>query len=342
MCSTCALSSGQSPTVFFGLAATLIWRPISRWPVAQGCPVVPSPPALEMTKWFDTNYHYLVPELHPQQTFRLASTKPFDEFSEAKALGVETVPVLLGPISFLLLGKARTESGKEFDRLSLLPELLPVYEAVLRQLESLGASWVQFDEPILAIDLGAAELGSFHSVYARLRAAATSAKLMLATYFGELGENLPTALHLPVDALHVDAVRAPQELASVLKSIPGSMALSIGVVNGRNIWRNDFADSLKLLETACQKLGPERLMISPSCSLLHVPVSLKGEAKLDEELKGWLAFAEEKLEETVALARLLEGTASPDILAKNQEMARSRRESPRVHDPNVTNVAARL
>ena len=292
-------------------------------------------PALEMTKWFDTNYHYLVPELHPQQTFRLASTKPFDEFSEAKALGIETVPVLLGPISFLLLGKARTESGKEFDRLSLLPELLPVYEAVLRQLESLGASWVQFDEPILAIDLGAAELGSFHSVYARLRAAATSAKLMLATYFGELGENLPTALHLPVDALHVDAVRAPQELASVLKSIPESMALSIGVVNGRNIWRNDFADSLKLLETACQKLGPERLMISPSCSLLHVPVSLKGEAKLDEELKGWLAFAEEKLEETVALARLLEGTASPDILAKNQAMARSRRESPRVHDPNV-------
>ena len=277
----------------------------------------PAGPALEMTKWFDTNYHYLVPELHPQQTFRLASTKPFDEFNEARALGIETVPVLLGPISFLLLGKARTESGEEFDQLSLLPALLPVYEAVLRQLESLGARWVQFDEPVLAIDLGAAELGSFHSVYARLRAAATSTKLMLATYFGELGENLPTALHLPVDALHVDAVRAPQELASVLKSIPESMALSIGVVNGRNIWRNDFADSLKLLEPACQKLEPERLMVSPSCSLLHVPVSLKAEAKLDEELKGWLAFAEEKLEETVTLARLLEGTAGPDILAKN-------------------------
>ena len=295
----------------------------------------PAGPALEMTKWFDTNYHYLVPELHTQQTFRLASTKPFDEFKEARALGIETVPVLLGPISFLLLGKARTESGEEFDQLSLLPALLPVYEAVLRQLESLGARWVQFDEPVLAIDLGAAELASFHSVYARLRAAATSTKLMLATYFGELGENLPTALHLPVDALHVDAVRAPQELANVLKSIPESMALSIGVVNGRNIWRNDFADSLKLLEPACQKLEPERLMVSPSCSLLHVPVSLKAEAKLDEELKGWLAFAEEKLEETVTLARLLEGTAGPDILAKKQEMARNRRESPRIHDPNV-------
>jgi 5-methyltetrahydropteroyltriglutamate--homocysteine methyltransferase len=290
---------------------------------------------LEMTKWFDTNYHYLVPEFHPQQTFRLASTKPFDEFNEARVLGIATVPVLLGPVSFLLLGKARTESDKEFDRLSLLPAMLPVYEAILRQLESLGAHWVQFDEPALALDLSSVELTAMQTTYARLRAVTHSAKLILATYFGELGENLATATHLPVDALHVDAVRAPQELASVLKTIPESMALSIGVVNGRNIWSNDFADSLKLLETALQKLGPERLMISPSCSLLHVPVSLKAEAKLDEELRGWLAFAEEKLEETVTLARLLEGTANPDILAKNQEMARNRRKSSRVHDPNV-------
>ncbi|HEX5400308.1 MAG TPA: 5-methyltetrahydropteroyltriglutamate--homocysteine S-methyltransferase, partial [Verrucomicrobiae bacterium] len=290
---------------------------------------------LEMTKWFDTNYHYLVPEFHPQQTFRLASTKPFDEFNEARALGIETIPVLVGPVSFLLLGKTRTKSNEEFDQLSLLPALLPVYEAVLRQLESLGARWVQFDEPVLALDLSSVELTAIQTAYARLRTVAHSAKLMLATYFGELGENLATATHLPVDALHIDAVRAPQELANVLKSIPGSMALSIGVVNGRNIWRNDFTDSLKLLDPARQKLGPERLMISPSCSLLHVPVSLKAETKLDEELKDWLAFAEEKLEETVTLARLLEGAASPDILAKSQEKARNRRESPRVHDPNV-------
>jgi 5-methyltetrahydropteroyltriglutamate--homocysteine methyltransferase len=295
----------------------------------------PAAPALEMTKWFDTNYHYLVPELQPQQAFRLASTKPFDEFNEARALGIETVPILLGPVSFLVLGKARSENDKEFDRLSLLPALLPVYEAVLRQLDSLGARWVQFDEPVLALDLSSVELTAMQTAYARLRAVAHSAKLMLAAYFGELGENLATAIHLPVDALHVDAVRAPQELANVLKSIPGSMALSIGVVNGRNIWRNDFTDSLKLLEPARQKLGPERLMISPSCSLLHVPVSLKSEAKLDEEMKGWLAFAEEKLEETVTLARLLEGTASPDILVKNQKMALNRRESSRIHDSNV-------
>lgn len=295
----------------------------------------PAAAPLEMTKWFDTNYHYLVPELHPQQTFRIASTKPFDEFSEARALGIETVPVLLGPVSFLLLGKAQTGNAKEFDRLSLLPALLPIYEAVLRQLESLGAGWVQFDEPVLALDLSSVELASLPSVYARLRAAAPSAKLMLVTYFGELGENLPAALRLPVDALHLDTVRAPRELAAVLKSFPQRMALSVGIVDGRNIWRNDFANSLKLLEQAYQKLGPERLMISPSCSLLHVPVSLKSETKLNEELKGWLAFAEEKLDEVVTLAQLLAGTAGPDLLAKNQEKVRSRRESPRVHDPDI-------
>ncbi|MGA9451875.1 MAG: 5-methyltetrahydropteroyltriglutamate--homocysteine S-methyltransferase [Verrucomicrobiia bacterium] len=295
----------------------------------------PAAAALEMTKWFDTNYHYLVPEFHPQQNFSLASTKPFDEFNEAKALGIETVPVLLGPVSFLLLGKARTGSGKGFDRLSLLPALLPVYEAVLRRLESLGARWVQFDEPVLALDLGSAEHAALSSAYARLRAVTTSAKLLLATYFGELGGNLPRALHLPVNALHVDAVRAPHELASVLNALPKSMALSVGVVDGRNIWRDDCEASLKLLEMARQKLGPERLMISPSCSLLHVPVSLKSETKLNGELKGWLAFAEEKLEEVVMLARLLDGAASPEILTKNREMARSRRENPRVHDPAI-------
>lgn len=290
---------------------------------------------LEMTKWFDTNYHYLVPEFHPQQAFRLAATKPFDEFNEAKALGIETVPILLGPVSFLRLGKAATGNGSEFDRLSLLPALLPVYETVLNRLASLGAHWVQLDEPALALDLNSAEHEALQTAYKRLRAAAPSVKLLLATYFGELGANLPAAIRLPVDALHVDAVRAPQELASLLAELPQSMVLSAGVVNGRNIWRNDFADSLNMLELAREKLGPERLMISPSCSLLHVPVSLKHETKLDTELKSWLAFAEEKLEEVVTLARLLERTTSPDTLAQNQAVVQTRHESPRVHDPVV-------
>ena len=290
---------------------------------------------LEMTKWFDTNYHYLVPEFHSQQTFQLASTKPFDEFNEAKALGIETVPVLLGPVSFLLLGKAQTGNNQGFDRLSLLPRLLPVYETVLRRLATLGARWVQLDEPMLAMDLGSAEHEALQSAYKHLRAVAPALKLLLATYFGELGENLPTAIRLPVDALHVDAVRAPHELASVLDALPHSMSLSVGVVNGRNIWRNDFATALKLLELARERLGPERLMISPSCSLLHVPVSLKSEAKLDSEVKGWLAFAGEKLDEVATLARLLEGTVSRDVLAKSQAAVRSRNESRRVHDPAV-------
>lgn len=290
---------------------------------------------LEMTKWFDTNYHYLVPEFQPRQTFQLASTKPFEEFSEATALGIETVPVLLGPVSFLLLGKAQTGNNQGFDRLSLLPALLPVYETVLNRLATLGARWVQFDEPMLAMDLESAEHEALQSGYKRLRAAAPSVKLLVSTYFGELGENLPTAIRLPVDALHVDAVCAPHELASVVNALPHSMSLSVGVVNGRNIWRNDFAASLKLLELAREKLGPERLMISPSCSLLHAPVSLKNETKLDSELKGWLAFAEEKLDEVATLARLLEGAGRRDVLDKNQAAVRSRSESRRVHNPTV-------
>lgn len=297
---------------------------------------------LEMTKWFDTNYHYLVPEFHRQQTFQLASTKPFDEFSEAKTLGIETVPVLLGPVSFLLLGKAQTGNGQDFDRLSLLPALLPIYETVLHRLATLGARWVQFDEPMLAMDLGSAEHEALQSAYNYLQATAPVLKLLLATYFGELGGNLSTTLRLPVDAFHVDAVRAPDELPSLLEALPQSMSLSVGVVNGRNIWRNDFANSLKLLEAAREKLGPERLLVSPSCSLLHAPVSLKNEAKLDTELKGWLAFAEEKLDEVVTLAQLLEGAVTPDVLDKNQTAVRSRRESPRVHDPSVKQRCNRI
>lgn len=290
---------------------------------------------LEMTKWFDTNYHYLVPEFHPQQAFQLASTKPFDEFNEAKALGIESVPVLLGPVSFLLLGKTQNANSQSFDALSLLPALLPVYESVLHRLATLGAHWVQFDEPMLAMDLGSAEHGALQSAYKYLRAATPSVKLLLATYFGELGSNLPVTLHLPVDALHIDVVRAPNELSGVLNAIPPSMALSVGVVDGRNIWCNDFATSLKLLGSAREKLGPERLMVSSSCSLLHVPVSLKEETKLDTELKGWLAFAEEKLEEVANLGRALDAAATPDALIKNQAAVQSRSESRRVHDPTV-------
>ncbi len=291
--------------------------------------------ALEMTKWFDTNYHYLVPELHPGQKFQLASTKPLDEFREAKALDIDTVPVLLGPLSFLLLGKTRDEQAREFNPLVLLEGLLPVYESLLRQLAGLGARWIQLDEPVLATDLSEATLALFQPAYCQLRAAAGATRLMLATYFGDLGTNLPVACHLPVDAIHIDAVRASQEVEMVLETLPTRMALSLGVVDGRNIWRNDFANSLRLLEHARQILGPARLMVSPSCSLLHVPVSLKSDSRLDAELKGWLAFAEQKLEEVATLGRLLELEADASRLAENEATIRSRRLSGRVHDVNV-------
>jgi len=290
--------------------------------------------ALEMTKWFDTNYHYLVPELRPGQTFSRASSKPLDEYQEAKALGIETVPVLLGPVSFLLLGKAGNNSEK-FDRLSLLPSLLPIYAELLEQLGALGARWVQFDEPVLALDLSGDQQAALRSAYARLRAAAPTLKLLLATYFGDLQDNLPTALGLPVNAIHVDAVRAPHELDRIVQVLPAKMSLSLGVVDGRNIWKNDFSASLQLLHRAQRRLGADRLLVSPSCSLLHVPLSLKQETKLDAEFKAWLAFAEEKLAETVALARYLDQSGDSVELEQNRAIIVGRRSSLRIHNPAV-------
>lgn len=288
--------------------------------------------ALEMTKWFDTNYHYIVPELHAGQTFQLACTKPFDEFAEALALGIRTVPVIIGPLTFLRLAKTR---GQNFDPLWLLPKLLPVYAEVLQRLQKQGAEWVQLDEPALGLDLTPEQRGAFATAYAQLREAVPGLKILLATYFGELRDNLTTACRLPVDALHFDAVRAPHELDRLLAELPATMQLSLGVVDGRNIWRNDFEDSLKLLRTAVKAIGNERLIVSPSCSLLHSPMGLKHETKLDAEFKGWLAFAEEKLSEVGLLAQLVNQNGDSAALLENRKAIASRRHSPRIHDAVV-------
>ncbi len=285
--------------------------------------------ALEMTKWFDTNYHYLVPELHQEQSFRLASTKPFDQFTEALSLGIRTVPVLVGPLTFLLLGKTR---GQHFDRLSLLPQLLPIYLEVLRRLHAQGAEWVQLDEPALCLDLTQEQRAAFTAAYRQLREAVPGLKILLATYFGDLRDNLSTACKLPVDALHCDAVRAPHELDRLLAELPTTMQLSLGVVDGRNIWRNDFEPSLNLLRKAAKAIGNERLMVSPSCSLLHSPISLKHETKLDVELNSWFAFAEEKLSEVGLLAQLVDQTGDSAALLENRTVIAARRSSPRIHD----------
>ena len=288
--------------------------------------------AMEMTKWFDTNYHYLVPELHADQAFQLSSSKPFDEFTEAMALGIRTVPVIIGPLTSLLLAKTR---GENFDPLSLLPKLLPVYCETLRRLQSQGAEWVQLDEPALGLDLTSPQRVAFGATYQQLRDAVPGLKLLLATYFGDLRDNLGIACHLPVDGLHFDAVRAPHELDRLLAELPATRQLSLGVVDGRNIWRNDFEGSLKLVRKAAKAVGDERLMVSPSCSLLHSPVSLRHETKLDAEIKNWLAFAEEKLAEAGLLAQLANQAGDSAALLENRQAIANRRSSPRIHDSAV-------
>lgn len=290
--------------------------------------------ALEMTKWFDTNYHYLVPELQAGQGFALRGDKPLAEYREAKALGIETRPVLLGPVSFLLLSK--TVDGSP--ALDLLDALLPVYAEVLAGLKAAGAQWVQLDEPVLVQDLDDSARAAFEHAYAVL-SGVQRPKVLLATYFGALEDNLGLAAALPVDGLHVDLVRAPEQLDAVLKVLPAERVLSAGLVNGRNIWRTHLDNALVLARYAHGHLG-DRLWLAPSCSLLHSPVDLDLETKLDDELHGWLAFSKQKLQELRLLADALDAKPHAEAgLAASRARIESRRQSPRVHKPVV---AARL
>ncbi len=258
--------------------------------------------ALEMTKWFDTNYHYMVPEFAPGQSFTLASTKPVDEFSEARALGYATRPVLLGPVSFLLAGKSR---DVRFDPLTLLPGLLPVYAEVLHRLRAVGALWVQMDEPALVTDLDERQRAALKASYATLGRAEPGVKLLLATYFGPLGDNLEAALALDVAGLHLDLGAGGDQLPSVLARAPAELVLSLGVIDGRNVWRADLPALLDSLEPVVERRGPDRVILAPTCSLLHVPVDLEQEQALDPALKSRLAFAVQKIEELALLAHAL-------------------------------------
>jgi 5-methyltetrahydropteroyltriglutamate--homocysteine methyltransferase len=259
-------------------------------------------PAAEMTKWFDTNYHYLVPEFTADQTFRLASVKVVDEYLEAKTLGIDTRPVLLGPVTYLLLGKTR---GEAFDRLTLLPRLLPVYAEVLRALANAGASWVQIDEPCLVMDLSDAARAAFGHAYDQLAKASPALRLMLTTYFGALADNLDTALALPVHGLHIDLVRAPEQLDAVLAGARPDLVLSLGVIDGRNIWKADLNIILDRIEPIVA--SGRTVIVAPSCSLLHTPIDLARENALDPEVKDWLAFAVQKIAELAVLAKALNG-----------------------------------
>jgi len=250
-----------------------------------------SRPAMEMTKWFNTNYHFIVPELEPDQQFKLATSKCIDEFIEAKELGVTTRPVLLGPITFLYLAKyyQREEDS------TMLRRLLEVYSQVLSALKCAGAEWVQLDEPCLALDLNERTRQSFREAYAELSQCGLS--ILLASYFGPMKENLAPALELPINAIHLDLVQGLQDLEPALSLLPKHISLSAGVIDGHNIWRCNLVKTADLLEDIGEKIGPERLIVAPSCSLLHVPIDVQLERHLDSELKSWLAFANQKIEE---------------------------------------------
>ncbi|WP_188053805.1 5-methyltetrahydropteroyltriglutamate--homocysteine S-methyltransferase [Sphingosinithalassobacter sp. CS137] len=285
----------------------------------------------EMTKWFDTNYHYIVPEIEPGQKLSLGRLKIVEEYREAKAQGYDTRPVLLGPVTWLSLAK-----GQGVDPFDLLDEVLGLYGVILGHLAREGAEWVQIDEPILVTDLSETQRRAFTRAYAKL--GRSGPRLMLTTYFGGLEDNLSLAASLPVAGLHVDLVRAPDQLETVLRSAPRELLLSLGVIDGRNVWRAD----LQALLARIEPVAAERdLVLAPSCSLLHVPVDLGLEPKLDDELKQWLAFAVQKIEELDLLRRALNGGAESvyDALAASARAAASRKTSPRIHD---TAVQARL
>jgi 5-methyltetrahydropteroyltriglutamate--homocysteine methyltransferase len=293
--------------------------------------------AMEMTKWFDTNYHYIVPEFSEGQKFTLASAKAVDEFQEALSLGIRTKPVLLGPFTFLKLGKIH---GKDFDRYRLLPDLTEVYLGVLQRLASAGAEWIQFDEPAFALDLTSTERSLLLKVYSQLTAAAPTLKFLVTTYFNALGDNLSAFAQLAVHTLHVDATQSEGELKELIPALGPEKILSLGMVSGRNIWRNDYGHSLEMIGQAVSSLGTERVWLAPSCSLLHVPFSLSFEQKLRPEIKSWLAFAEEKLIELAEIRRAYEGGA--ELLAKNRALLDSRTTSALIHRDGIKSPSEKI
>lgn len=296
--------------------------------------------AMEMTKWFDTNYHYIVPEFKKDQTFKLFSTKIIDEFYEAKQAGIITKPVIIGPVSYLLLGKEK-ENG--FNKIDLIRSLLPVYIEVLQKLKSLDAEWVQFDEPFLAMDLDAKTKQAYTFVYAEIKKTFPELKLLIATYFEGLKDNLSLATSLPVCALHIDLVRAPEQLDEVLSALPKQLSLSLGIVDGRNIWKNNFQLSLAYIQKAADKIGENRILIAPSCSLIHSPCDLDletNEKTLTPEMKQWMAFAKQKIQEVVTLKELTDKNTSDVIIKKLQENTtaiQNRKTSKLIHNDDVKN-----
>jgi 5-methyltetrahydropteroyltriglutamate--homocysteine methyltransferase len=284
----------------------------------------------EMTKWFDTNYHYIVPEFASDTKFSLNASRLLEQIRQAQHIHPRVKPVILGPVTYLWLGKSKDGSEK----LDLLDDLLAVYAQLLDALKNTGVEWVQIDEPVLVMELSEPWKHALRKAYFQLQAAPV--KLLLTTYFGQLQDNLQLACELPVAGLHLDAVSAPDEVAKVIDWLPSHKILSLGVVSGRNIWKTDLTTVLDWLQPVHTRLQ-DRLWLAPSCSLLHVPVDLESEQKLDADIRSWLAFAVQKLDEIAILAKALNhGRASVTAaLQENQAAITSRKQSRRVHQVEV-------
>lgn len=291
----------------------------------------------EMTKWFDTNYHYIVPEFTAATVFSLDASRLLAQVVEAKAQGIKAKPVIVGPVTYLAIGKAKDDSNK----LALLEQLLSVYADLLTALVAAGVEWVQIDEPILVTELSSEWQDAFRTAYATL--SKNKVKLLLTTYFGQLQENIALACELPVHGFHLDAINAQAEVATLQVQLPQDRVLSLGVINGRNIWKTDLNTLLDWLEPVAKQLG-DRLWIAPSCSLLHVPVDLNSELSFDAEVKPWLAFALQKLDELEIIATALNhGRDSVSAeLSANREAIEARRLSPRVNNPAVKAALATI
>ncbi|KAJ1308475.1 hypothetical protein OPQ81_004179 [Rhizoctonia solani] len=323
-----------------GLSELDVYFAMGRGRQADGVDV----PASEMKKWFDSNYHYVVPEFSESTDIKLVYNKALAEYNEAKALGIDTRPVVLGPLSFLLLGKNAKEASSSFDRISLLPKLLPVYEQILSQLKAVGVEWVQVDEPVLVLDLAEKYANEFATAYETL--SKTGVKILLTTYFGRLDSNLKFVAKLPIAGLHIDLDRAPAQLDEVIAAVKDTqIVLSLGLVSGRNIWKNDFEASINLGKKAVDALGSDRVIVATSSSLLHTPVTLANENKLTPEQRDWFSFALEKAHEVATIAAVLSGSQDPAVssaLEANRESIRKRREFEHTSDDAVRKRVAAI
>jgi len=293
-----------------GLSPLDVYFAMGRGRQADGVDV----PASEMKKWFDSNYHFVVPEFSEETDFKLNFNKAVEEFKEAQSHGITTRPVVLGPVSFLVLGKASKEAKPGFQPISLLPKLLPLYKTLLADLKAAGAEWVQVDEPVLVLDSAVALEKEFTAAYSEL--APVAPKIMLTTYFSRLDSNLAYVAKLPVAGLHIDLDRAPEQLTEVIQAIKSTnIVLSLGVVSGRNIWKTDFAAAIKRVQQAVDALGSERVIVATSSSLLHTPVTLASEKKITDEQRDWFSFALEKAAEVATIAAVVSGSQDPAVAA---------------------------